>query len=395
MHSKHHIPPRRVALVARFANTWAAGQYYIENILLGFLGAEEPIDITVLYDGERPQWSEKVPMDAPIRYRLLEPPLPMWQRLVNVLSRMAVRKNLFENRIRTGDYDLVFPLSRVGEYPFALTANVAYWIPDFQECHYPENFGQEERAKRQKERTKITQSPAVLVLSSRTAEADLRQFFPQYRSPVFVLPFAVFNALPAGIDESTILTRYGLTARQYFICPNQFWKHKNHGILIDAMETLLHTSGDKCPTLIFTGKERGFTGDGAAEQLKGKVVEKGLNHHVRFLGFIDRTELLVLIKYAAALLQPSLFEGWNTSIEDARSLSVPIIASDIAVHREQLPSGATLVHPLRPELWATEMQAALDNNERPHFDYQDVQHAFSRRLCDLVDAVEITSRDSL
>jgi glycosyltransferase involved in cell wall biosynthesis len=41
-----------------------------------------------------------------------------------------------------------------------------------------------------------------------------------------------------------------------------------------------------------------------------------------------------------AVLQPSLFEGWSTVVEDARVVGRPVILSDIAVHREQNPPGA-------------------------------------------------------
>jgi hypothetical protein len=36
-------------------------------------------------------------------------------------------------------------------------------------------------------------------------------------------------------------------------------------------------------------------------------------------------------------VQPSLFEGWSTVVEDARSLGKPIVLSDLAVHQEQAP----------------------------------------------------------
>ena len=46
-------------------------------------------------------------------------------------------------------------------------------------------------------------------------------------------------------------------------------------------------------------------------------------------------ELLVLMQGARALINPSRFEGWSTSVEEARTLGVPMLLSSIAVHREQ------------------------------------------------------------
>ena len=45
---------------------------------------------------------------------------------------------------------------------------------------------------------------------------------------------------------------------------------------------------------------------------------------------------MCLLKNAKAVIQPSCFEGWSTVIEDAKSLQVPVLASNIAVHIEQL-----------------------------------------------------------
>jgi len=39
-------------------------------------------------------------------------------------------------------------------------------------------------------------------------------------------------------------------------------------------------------------------------------------------------------------VQPSLFEGWSTVVEDARALGKPIVLSDIPVHLEQQIPGA-------------------------------------------------------
>ena len=64
-----------------------------------------------------------------------------------------------------------------------------------------------------------------------------------------------------------------------------------------------------------------------------------------FLGFIDRAEQLQLMNYAKAVIQPSLFEGWSTVVEDAKSMNQFVIASDIDVHREQLKNNCRFFSP--------------------------------------------------
>ena len=38
---------------------------------------------------------------------------------------------------------------------------------------------------------------------------------------------------------------------------------------------------------------------------------------------------------SVAVLNPSLFEGWSTTVEEARALQVPMVLSDLPVHQEQ------------------------------------------------------------
>lgn len=44
-----------------------------------------------------------------------------------------------------------------------------------------------------------------------------------------------------------------------------------------------------------------------------------------------------LMKHAIAIINPSLFEGGSTTVEEAKSLLKVIILSGIPVHREQNP----------------------------------------------------------
>jgi glycosyltransferase involved in cell wall biosynthesis len=44
-----------------------------------------------------------------------------------------------------------------------------------------------------------------------------------------------------------------------------------------------------------------------------------------------------LIRASHAVVQPSRFEGWSSTVEDSRAFGKPIVISDIDVHLEQAP----------------------------------------------------------
>ena len=57
----------------------------------------------------------------------------------------------------------------------------------------------------------------------------------------------------------------------------------------------------------------------------------------RVLGAVPSRHLAVLMEHAIAFINPSLFEGWSTSVEEAKSMGKQILLSSIPVHHEQAP----------------------------------------------------------
>ena len=53
------------------------------------------------------------------------------------------------------------------------------------------------------------------------------------------------------------------------------------------------------------------------------------------------------MRQSVAVLQPSLFEGWSTTVEEAKSIGKTILLSDIPVHREQAPPRRAVLRPDR------------------------------------------------
>jgi hypothetical protein len=71
------------------------------------------------------------------------------------------------------------------------------------------------------------------------------------------------------------------------------------------------------------------------------------------------------MRRCVAVIQPSLFEGWSTVLEDARALGKTVIASDIAVHREQNPPGCSFFTKDSSEDLADAITAVLSTDTTP------------------------------
>lgn len=95
----------------------------------------------------------------------------------------------------------------------------------------------------------------------------------------------------------------------------------------------------------FSGKEDDYRNEENFKELQNYIAKENLENQIRFLGFLPRTEQLCLFKNAQAIIQPSLFEGWSTVIEDSKALEKYTIASNLAVHKEQLNKNVSFFDP--------------------------------------------------
>jgi glycosyltransferase involved in cell wall biosynthesis len=157
-----------------------------------------------------------------------------------------------------------------------------------------------------------------------------------------VLQFVAQPRAADATDQGTLRERYGITG-EYFHVPNQFWAHKNHQLLLDAL-AILKTSGDQA-LVISTGATRDYRQPRYFDELMARAEMLGVDDSLRTLGVIPYDDLAGLMLNSLALINPSRSEGWSTSVEEAKSLGKRVILSDLPVHREQAPPDAVYIDP--------------------------------------------------
>ncbi|MBI1388579.1 MAG: glycosyltransferase [bacterium] len=80
---------------------------------------------------------------------------------------------------------------------------------------------------------------------------------------------------------------------------------------------------------------------------------------VKTLGFVDDTDLPALYRGARALAAPSLYEGFDLPAAEALACGAPLLASDIAAHREIL-KGCELIDPRNMAAWVEALARAAE-----------------------------------
>jgi glycosyltransferase involved in cell wall biosynthesis len=113
---------------------------------------------------------------------------------------------------------------------------------------------------------------------------------------------------------------------------------------------------------------------GYYNQFFARVHELEVHENVLLLGVLPKMEQFQLLRGSIALIQPSLFEGWHTGVEEARLAGKTVLLSDIPVHREQDPPNAVYFHPAKPEELADRMITVFDDLAC-RFDSRREEHA--------------------
>ena len=207
------------------------------------------------------------------------------------------------------------------------------WMPDFQHRNLPQHFRKTTYLKREIRWRMQVASGRHMLLSSEDARRDCETFYPASRGKTSVVRFAVMPRPDAlALDPAAIASRYGLP-RQYYFLPNQFWRHKNHSLVIKALAALKERGVDI--TVAVSGRKQDPYNRDHYSQIESMIESFGVGRNFRVLGMIPYAHLIALMRGCQALINPSLCEGWSTTVEEAKSLGVPMILSDLSVHREQ------------------------------------------------------------
>lgn len=288
-----------------------------------------------------------------------------------VLYRAFGMQTLVNRVLKQHRIDIVSHASMVtgANRPYKLVT----WIADFQYLHLPDLFPGLDVAKKSAEINRLVDESDVVVVSSQDALKDLRAIVtPANAAKARVLEFVSqpARALGADVGRDALETKYGFTGRFFFL-PNQFWRHKNHVVVFEAIAALKRQGIDVL--VLCTGwlRDPRFSKSEYVDNLQKILTDNQLEGNIRLLGSIDYSDVLALSRHAIAVLNPSLFEGWSSSVEEAKSIGKPVILSNLGVHIEQNPPGSRYFAPddvdglaaiLREawESWPDEIDAATE-----------------------------------
>lgn len=196
-------------------------------------------------------------------------------------------------------------------------------------------------------------APALLLITeSENLSERVAQRYGIDRIRCLAMPMlpAPFLKDEFSVDKYSVLKKYELK-EGYFFYPAQFWSHKNHVRILEALVLLRETGSNF--RVVFAGSDQGNQ-----RHVENLVARYSLNGQVRFLGFVPAEHMRALYEGCTAVVMPTYFGPTNLPPLEAWMIGKPLIYS--AHLKEQAGDAAVYANPDSATELAEAMKAGAD-----------------------------------
>lgn len=184
----------------------------------------------------------------------------------------------------------------------------------------------------------ISRADRILCIS-RTVMDRIRIHYPESKAKLFYSYLPIHERLSKRSPS-----RSANDGKPYFFFPANFWKHKNHEVLLVSYQIYRSKAGPDAWDLVLSGSE-----DSRTEEIRRLAIVLEISDSVRFMGFVTDDELAKLYVNAGALVFPSLHEGFGIPPVEAMSFGIPMIIGDAYSTPEICGNACIKVNPRKPQ----------------------------------------------
>jgi len=202
----------------------------------------------------------------------------------------------------------------------------------------------------------IRKANKVIAVSQFTKD-EIIKYYKVSPEKITVIYNAVSEEYKEAKKNSNVREKYNLPDK-YILALGTMQPRKNIPFLITIFAQVAKKVDDV--HLVLVGKRSHNFDNSIAKainqypQIKDRVV---------FTGYVDEKDKLSVFKEAEVFVFPSLYEGFGVPILEAFEAGVPVVASDIAPHKEIGGGGALYCHPKNIDQCKKMLYDALVNDK--------------------------------
>jgi len=254
------------------------------------------------------------------------------------------------NLVRDADVDLIVQLSPVAN---AFSLRMPFIVPIFDLNHrlqpeFPEVSAFGEFNRREYFYINTCRFATLVLVDSEVSKEDVLRFYGNFISAerIRILPYyppIVRNPVPSPQECARVRKKHGLPER-YFFYPAQFWRHKNHALILRAIRSIGDET-NQAVHVVFCGAYSDHVRAANFKEVMALVEELGVGDRVHYLGLVPEEDMPALYAASVALVMPTFFGPTNIPPFESWHYGRPVISSDIRGVRQQIGDAGLLVDP--------------------------------------------------
>lgn len=271
--------------------------------------------------------------------------LPGWvkSRLVRWLQPVGSNPPASPLVQQLGAQLLVCPFTALFyRHPAIPTVSVVH---DLQFLTYPQFFSDEDRRQRARHFNWACTAAARIICPSEYVKATVLKAGEVDAQRVRVIHNTSHMRLRklARMETREALSSLGLEAERYLLYPANFWKHKNHEMLLVAFGMFASRHPDSTLKLVLTGSP-----SARRDEIMNAAGMMGLTGRVVIPGYVEDGRFATLMQCCKALIFPSLYEGFGMPVLEAMSMGRPVLCSNRTALTEVGGNAAIYFDPRSP-----------------------------------------------
>jgi glycosyltransferase involved in cell wall biosynthesis len=313
----------RVGLDGRAFSSPAAGvRRYVHGLVPALLALEAPLEVVALGGAEADLPAGMA--HVPARWH---PPTNLGWTLVGL--PLAARR---------AGVDVIHAPAYTA--PVGIRTPVVVTVHDVSYERHPEWYPYRRDPFRRAFYRASARAAARVVTDSSFSAAEIHEAYGIPLSRISVVPLGVAPRFTAGPGEAA-----GVAA-PFLLHVGDLHARRNLGVVLDAVVAMRKSGAVPGVTLVLAGVDRGLLGE-----LQARAASAGMPDAVNALGVVSDARLETLYREAAALVYPSMYEGFGLPALEALSRGTPVVASRAASVPEVVGDAGVLVDPSDPAAW--------------------------------------------
>ncbi len=274
----------------------------------------------------------------------------------SILKRKWNNASIEKKEKLMGSVDIIHSTAYM--IPELFNARLVVTIHDLSFLIFPEYHTKENYELVLRNLIYLNSRPDMVVCVSWQTKKDVIKYFHVPEEKLSVIYEGVDDSFKEEIDSDfrkKILEKYGLTGK-YLLCVASIEPRKNFLRIINAFSEFIKQEEYKEYSLVCVGG-RGWKNI----EIYSLVKQKNLEGKIKFLGFIEESELAPIYNQAEIFLYPSLYEGFGLPVLEAMACAVPVVTSNVSSLPEVASDAAILINPYSEKDIYTTVCSLLEN----------------------------------